>query len=166
MSLTLNTLSPKTGSRVKKFRIGRGQSSGRGKTAGRGTKGQRSRTGGRKKLKLKGMKQMLLGFPKMRGFQSRFEKATTIPVSRLEAFAAGEIVSLVTLKNKRLVRPSAKTAKIVGTGSISKKLIIQGLAVSEGAKTVIEAAGGSISKVKKTSRGKNSKVKNKKKTSK
>lgn len=144
MSLELHTLSPKSGSRTKKFRIGRGQSSGRGKTAGRGTKGQRSRTGGRKNLKLKGLKQMILGFPKMRGFQSRFAKSVTIPVSRLEVFAAGEIVSLDTLKAKRLVRPSVKAVKVVGAGPVSKKLMLRGVATSSGAKAAVEAAGGTI----------------------
>lgn len=143
MTLSLHTLSPKKGSRIKRFRIGRGQSSGRGKTAGRGTKGQRARTGGRNKLKLKGMKQMLLGFPKLRGFQSRFEKAATVPLNRLNVFAENETVTLASLKQKRLIRKTAKSAKIVGGGSLGKKLTFRGVAVSQGVKAAIESAGGS-----------------------
>lgn len=144
MSLTLHTLAPKHGSRTKKFRIGRGQSSGRGKTAGKGTKGQKARTGGRSKLKLKGLKQMLLSFPKNRGFQSRYEKVAAIPLKRLVAFGSGETVSLATLRQKGLVNRIDRSAKIVGGGAIDKKLTVVGVAITAGAKAAIEAAGGTV----------------------
>lgn len=144
MSLTLHTLAPKHGSRAKKFRIGRGLGSGRGKTAGKGTKGQKARTGGRNKLKLKGLKQMLLSFPKNRGFQSRYDKVAAIPLKRLTSYGNGETVSLVTLRQKGLVTRTDRSAKIVGGGSIDKKLTVDGVAVTAGAKAAIEAAGGSV----------------------
>jgi len=144
MSLTLNNLSPKHGSRTKSFRIGRGAGSGRGKTAGKGTKGQKSRTGGRNKLKLKGLKQMLLSFPKNRGFQSRYAKMAAIPLKRLSAFGNGEAVTVATLRQKGLIGRTDRNVKIVGNGSIDKKLAVSGVAVTAGAKAAIEAAGGSI----------------------
>jgi len=144
MSLTLHTLAPKYGSRTKKFRIGRGHGSGRGKTAGKGTKGQKARTGGRNKLKLKGLKQMLLSFPKNRGFQSRYEKVAAIPLKRLASFGSGETVSLMTLRQKGLVNRVDRSAKIVGGGTIDKKLTVVGVAVTAGAKAAIEAAGGTV----------------------
>jgi large subunit ribosomal protein L15 len=144
MSLTLNNLAPKHGSRSKKFRIGRGLGTGRGKTAGKGTKGQKARTGGRKKLKLKGLKQMLLSFPKNRGFQSRYDKVAAIPLKRLGKFGNGESVTLGTLRQKGLIGRTVRQAKIVGNGPIDKKLVVEGVAISAGAKSAIEAAGGSI----------------------
>ncbi|MEK7473163.1 MAG: 50S ribosomal protein L15 [Patescibacteria group bacterium] len=150
MSLSLHTLKPAHGSREKSFRIGRGHGSGRGKTAGKGTKGQKARSGGRKKLKLKGLKQMLLGFPKNRGFQSRFPDARAIPVSRLDAFDAGATVSVASLKDLGLMRRRDVSAKIVGTGSIKKALKITDVKVTAGAKAAIEAAGGSVAISKKT----------------
>ena len=144
MSLTLNNLAPKFGSRSKKFRIGRGPGSGRGKTAGKGTKGQKSRTGGGKKLGLKGLKQMLLSFPKNRGFRSRYAKVATVTFKRLEAFQAGETVSLVTLREKGIIGRADREAKIVGSGTFDKKLTFDGIAFTTGAKAAIEAAGGTI----------------------
>lgn len=144
MSLSLHTLKPAHGSREKSFRIGRGHGSGRGKTAGKGTKGQKARSGGGKKLKLKGMKQMLLGFPKSRGFQSRYPDARAIPVSRLDAFPAGATVSIASLKDKGLMRRRDVSAKLVGSGPIQKALKITDVKVTASAKTAIEAAGGSV----------------------
>lgn len=144
MTLTLHTIAAKHGSRQKKFRVGRGLGSGRGKSAGRGTKGQRSRTGGRKRLALKGMKQMLLSFPKNRGFRSRMTKPTTIALSRLEAFENGTVVNLELLREKAFISRQAVAAKIVGNGAFTKKVTIQGLLASAGAKAAIEKAGGSF----------------------
>lgn len=144
MALNLHTLSPKQGSKSKTKRVGRGQSSGRGKTAGRGTKGQRARTGGKKKLALKGMKQMILGFPKNRGFQSRFPEAATVPLSRLEIFGAGEKIDLNLLKKKGLIKRSDRRAKIVSGGELTKKLTLIGIQASASAKAAIEKAGGQL----------------------
>ena len=144
MALTLHTLSSSKGSKTKTKRVGRGQSSGRGKTAGRGTKGQRARTGGKKKLKLKGMKQMILGFPKNRGFRSRFAEAATVPLSRLKVFGAGEKVDLDLLKKHGLVKRSDRRAKVVSGGELTKKLTLIGIQTSVSAKAAIEKAGGTL----------------------
>ncbi len=143
MTLTLHALKPKKGSRTKAFRIGRGMGSGRGKTSGRGTKGQRSRTGGRNKLKLKGMKQMLLGFPKMRGFQSRYQKSVGVKVSALEKMTS-PVITLEALKEMGLAPRIARNAKIIAGGSLTHPVSIRGLVVSAGAKKAIEDAGGKV----------------------
>lgn len=140
----MHALAPAKGARTKSFRIGRGLGSGRGKTAGRGTKGQKSRSGGSNKLVLKGMKQMLLAFPKSRGFQSRFVKAATVPVAKLAAFEDGSKVDLATLKAKGLVLRTALSAKVIGGGELKKKMHLKGIATTAGAKAQIEAAGGSV----------------------
>jgi large subunit ribosomal protein L15 len=144
MTLTLHTLAPKHGARTKSFRIGRGHGSGRGKTAGKGTKGQKSRTGGGKKLKLKGLKQMLLSFPKNRGFQSRYQKSASVQLKKLEAFKNGEIVNLASLRKEGIIKRTDLSAKIVGSGELSKKLVIEKIGASASAKAAIEKAGGSI----------------------
>lgn len=145
MTLSLHTIKPAAGSRKKSFRIGRGNASGRGTTAGRGTKGQRARTGGRNRLKIKGMKQMILGFPKLRGFRSRFAKAETLPLARLAAACvAGEKIDLRALKTKKLVARTAESVKIVGSIDVGKSLVVSGVGVSASAKAAIERAGGSV----------------------
>ncbi len=150
MSLSLHTLAPAKGARTKSFRIGRGEGSGRGKTAGKGTKGQRSRSGGRNKLKLKGLKQMLLSFPKLRGFKSRYAKAETVSLERLaKAFPQGGSIDLKALKAKHVVRSTALAVKIVGAET-SAAYKLDGVIVSTAAKAAIEKAGGSVAPIKKT----------------
>jgi len=67
MTLSLsNLLSVKT--KNPKKRLGRGNASGEGGYCGRGLKGQRSRSGGRKGLKIKGLRILSRRLPKLGGF--------------------------------------------------------------------------------------------------
>lgn len=147
----MNTLQSAEGARKSRKRVGRGQSSGRGKTAGRGTKGQRARSGGKKGLKLKGMRQNLLTFPKLRGFKSEKGPTATVRLEALDAFGAGSIVSMKSLRQKGLVKRSDRFAKIVDGGELNKKLIIEDIPVSKSAKEKIEKVGGEIKTSKKQS---------------
>ncbi len=145
MAITLHSIVSSKGSRTHTRRIGRGPGSGRGKTAGKGTKGQRSRTGGKTALKLKGMKQMLLSFPKNRGFQSRFAKDVAIRVGRLSVLAEGTPITIQVLQAAGLMRRGDRSVKIIAGGELKQKLTIgKGVLVSAGAKTEIERAGGTI----------------------
>jgi large subunit ribosomal protein L15 len=144
MSLQLHNLVPNKGSHARSRRIGRGPGSGRGKTAGKGTKGQRSRSGGKGGLIMLGMKQMLLSFPKNRGFRSLTEKAATLPVSRLEVFQDGTKVDMFALRQAGIIKRIDARVKIVSGGEFTKKLVIVKLPVTPGAKEQIEKAGGSV----------------------
>lgn len=145
MAISLHSVASKPGSRQRVKRLGRGPGSGRGKTSGKGTKGQRARTGGKSSLKLKGMKQMLLAFPKNRGFQSRFAKDLALRVSRLNVLAADVPVTLQVLQAAGLVRRADRSAKIIAGGELTKALTIaSGVFVSKGAKAEIERAGGRV----------------------
>ncbi|MBP6944439.1 50S ribosomal protein L15 [Patescibacteria group bacterium] len=145
MAISLHSVASKPGSRQRVKRLGRGPGSGRGKTSGKGTKGQRARTGGKSSLKLKGMKQMLLAFPKNRGFQSRFAKDLALRVSRLNVLAADVPVTLQVLQAAGLVRRSDRSAKVIAGGELTKALTIAaGVFVSKGAKAEIERAGGKV----------------------
>jgi len=153
--IELHNLKPAKGSRTKKFRIGRGNASGRGTTAGKGTKGQRARSGGRNKLKLKGIRQMFLSFPKSRGFKSQKEKPTTIVLERLaKAFPVQRVVDMAALRKAGLVRPSASCAKIVSGGEIKVALQLVNITATETAKAAIEKAGGSVKTVKSAKKNK------------
>lgn len=144
MSLAQHNVAPQAGSREKSFRIGRGNGSGRGKTGGRGTKGQRSRAGGRSGLRLKGLKQMLLSFPKSRGFNSRYAKARVVTLAQLERLSEGTVVNVDALRRAGLVLRTDRSVKIIAAEGLTKKLTIRGLSVSEGAKALIEKVGGSV----------------------
>ena len=147
--MQLHTLKPFPKSRKKPKRVGRGHGSGHGTTATRGTKGQRARSGGSKGLKLKGMKQMLLRIPKVRGFKSIHAKAFVVNLDALErAYDAGGTVSLDSLSAKKLIKltqgASGQRVKILGSGEMKKKLVFEGVTVSASAKEKIEKAGGEI----------------------
>ncbi|MBI4268358.1 50S ribosomal protein L15 [Candidatus Uhrbacteria bacterium] len=147
--MNLHTLKPFPGSKKRAKRVGRGHGSAHGTTATRGTKGQRARSGGSKGLKLKGMKQMLLRIPKVRGFKSIHPKNAVVNLDAIEKnFSTGETVSKENLLVKKLIAigsgKNGVSIKILGTGELSKKLSFEGVAVSSAAKEKIEKAGGVI----------------------
>ncbi|MEY4744950.1 MAG: hypothetical protein RL272_895 [Candidatus Parcubacteria bacterium] len=141
----MHTLRPAKGAKRSPKRVGRGNASGKGTTAGRGGKGQTARSGGRNRLKLLGMRHLMLQTPKLRGFQSHRAKPALLNLGQLgSAFQSGETVSPATLAKKRLVPSASSRVKIVSDGSLKKKLVVKGCAVSDGAKEKIVAAGGEV----------------------
>lgn len=123
----------------------------RGKTAGRGTKGQKARSGHKIRPEIR---DLIKRIPKMRGRGKNSnltiqEKPVTLSVEALELiFSAGETVSRVSLVEHGLVtmrNGKIPAVKILGDGTLSKKLMVKGLVVSASAKEKIEKAGGSIS---------------------
>jgi len=143
----MHTLKPARGSKQYPKRVGRGNASGKGTTAGRGGKGQTARTGGRNKLKLLGMRHIILSTPKLRGFQSMYKKNAVVGLDMIEgAFASGQPVNLKSLKAKGLVPNAAVGAKILGNGTLKKRVVVSGCQVSESAKQKIVAAGGEVKK--------------------
>jgi large subunit ribosomal protein L15 len=143
--MKLNTLSPADGARTERKRVGRGIGSGLGKTAGRGHKGSFARSG---KGKIKagfegGQMPMKKRMPKV-GFRSKIKLDTAeVLTYQLEKLEAGEI-DFAALRAARLVPATAKQAKIVKKGDLSKKFVLKGLLATAGAKAAIEAAGGSL----------------------
>ena len=143
--MRLNTLQPADGARTERKRVGRGIGSGLGKTAGRGHKGSFARAG---KGKIKagfegGQMPMQRRLPKI-GFRSLIKKDTAeVLLYALDKLDAGNI-DLAALKAAKLVPATAKQAKIVKKGELTKKFALKGLLATAGAKAAIEAAGGSI----------------------
>ncbi|MFD1071274.1 50S ribosomal protein L15 [Luteimonas composti] len=142
--MKLNTLKPADGARKERTRVGRGIGSGLGKTAGRGHKGSFARAG---KGKIKagfegGQMPMHMRLPKI-GFRSKL-KADTAEVFLYQLEKLDGDVDFAALRAAKLVPSTAKKAKVVKNGEISKKLVLKGLLVTAGARAVIEAAGGKI----------------------
>lgn len=147
MPIELHELKPAKGARRKRRRVGRGPGSGRGTYAGRGLKGQRARAGGKKGLKLKGLRGILMSIPKKRGFKSIYPKMEIVNIRQLQKkFKSGEAVTPEALMKKGLIDTIKRGVKILGEGEIKKKLTIVGCAVSESAKKKIEKAGGKITR--------------------
>ena len=145
MSITLSNLKPAQGSRTSSKRIGRGAGSGHGTTAGKGTKGQLARSGGRNGLKRLGLKRIMQRVPKHRGFTSIHPKAYVVNVGVLEInFQAGAVVSPKKLAELDIIQNESKGVKILGDGTLTKALVIEGCLVSSSARVKIEKAGGKV----------------------
>ena len=143
--MKLNTLKPADGARTNRKRVGRGIGSGLGKTCGRGHKGSFARSG---KGKIKagfegGQMPMKKRMPKV-GFRSKMSKDTAEVLLYKLALVEGETIDLASLRAAKLVPSSAKYAKIVKKGEISRKVVLKGVTATAGAKAAIEAAGGSL----------------------
>ncbi|HSR88834.1 MAG TPA: 50S ribosomal protein L15 [Candidatus Udaeobacter sp.] len=145
MTLHVHTIKPAKGSKKPKKILGRGNASGHGTTATRGGKGQTARSGGSQGTRRRGFKFQLQSTPKLRGFTSLENKPAEVYLTDLEqSFQAGEVVNLASLKEKKLISARAKAAKILSTGEITKKLVIEGVASSASAADKIKAVGGEI----------------------
>jgi large subunit ribosomal protein L15 len=142
--MKLNSITPGAGAKHAKRRVGRGIGSGLGKTAGRGHKGQKSRAGGYHKVGFEGGQMPMQRRLPKRGFKSqnlRFNAEVTL--SALEQLGLAE-VDLLALKTAGLVGQHARNVKIIKTGELSKAVKLNGVTATAGAKSAIEAAGGSV----------------------
>ena len=143
--MRLNTLKPAEGARQERTRVGRGIGSGLGKTAGRGHKGSFARSGkGKIKAKFEGGQMPLIKRLQKVGFRSKLKLDCAEVLSyQLDKLEAGEI-DFAALRAAKLVPSSAKRAKIVKKGDLTKKFVLKGITATAGAKAAIEAAGGSV----------------------
>ena len=145
--MRLNTIKPAEGSNKARRRVGRGIGSGLGKTAGRGHKGQKSRSGGFHKVGFEGGQMPLQRRLPKRGFVSLTRDDTAeVRLSDLARLPV-DTIDLLSLKAAGLVPPSAKNAKVIKSGELTKAVTLQGLTATKGAKAAIEAAGGSVAEV-------------------
>ena len=141
--MNLHELSPAEGAAKKSKRIGRGHGSGWGKTAGKGHKGQKARSGGSIRPGFEGGQMPLQRRIPKRGFNNIFAKnIIAVNVAALEVFEDGAEVTAEALTEKGIVKKACDGIKILGNGSLTKKLTVKVNAFSESAKQKIEAAGG------------------------
>jgi large subunit ribosomal protein L15 len=135
------------GATKQRKRLGRGGGSGTGKTSGKGHKGQNARSGGGVRPGFEGGQMPLYRRIARRGFSNYpFKKEYfTVNLDVLTGkFDAGSTVDLQALREKGLIGKNTVDVKVLGRGEIDKAVTIRGLSVSAGARTKIEAAGGTI----------------------
>jgi len=146
--MKLHDLTPNEGSKKNRKRVGRGISAGQGKTAGRGTKGAGARSGEEGHLYRQGGNLPFfrrLPFMRGEGFTPPFQVTfNEINLDQLADFSAGTLVSPEALAGKRLLRDSRNPVVVLGRGEINVALTVRAHRVSAGAKSKIEAAGGSV----------------------
>ena len=141
--MNLSNLHFAEGSRLSdNFRRGRGHGSGNGKTAGKGHKGQKARSGAPRPGFEGGQMPLYRRLPK-RGFKCRNSKTIVgINISALESFENDSVVSVETLIEAGIVKNPRDGVKILGCGTLTKKLTVQANAFSASAAAKIEALGG------------------------
>lgn len=141
----LNSIKPALGAQKNKIRVGRGMGSGLGKTCGRGHKGQKSRAGGFHKIGFEGGQMPIQRRLPKRGFinihKSKSSQLRTSDINKLKETH----ITLSILRQYNLISGKVNIVKIYKSGACNKKLTIQGIVLSKGAKEIIETAGGEIS---------------------
>ena len=146
--MKLYELSPAPGSVQEAKRKGRGVGTGNGKTAGRGHKGQWARSGGGVRPGFEGGQMPMTRQLPKRGFKNYFAiHYAPINVESLNAFEDGAVVDVEALMNAGLVKKTLDGVKILGNGTLEKKLTVRAAAFSQSAKEKIEAAGGTAEEV-------------------
>ena len=156
--LNLSNLKPAQARKARK-RIGRGLGSGKGRYSGRGIKGQKSRSGSHKMPAGFEGGQMPIDMRtgKLRGNTS----ADAMPIgpfrtynqpvnvgSLEERFEAGADVTLEALKAAGLIAKLAVDVKVLGEGELTKKLAVTAHSFSKSAVEKIEAAGGTVTRLR------------------
>jgi large subunit ribosomal protein L15 len=148
--MDLSNLKPAKGSVKRSKRLGRGQGSGRGGTSTRGHKGAKSRSGYSKKIGFEGGQMPLQRRVPKYGFQNINRKEyKSINIGVLQTLAENnklEKIDIEVLINAGLVSKNAQV-KILGKGTLEKKLEVHAHAFSKSAVAAIEAKNGTVVKL-------------------
>jgi large subunit ribosomal protein L15 len=140
--MNLSTLKPPAGQTKPRKRIGRGMGSGHGKTATRGSKGQRAGTGFGQKRGFEGGQMPLHRRLPKRGFTNIFKKEfAIINLVQLEK-AEGDTFTVDSLRAIGLVKKLGEGLKVLGTGTLTKKITVEAHHFSKSALEKIQKAGG------------------------
>ena len=145
--MKLEDLRPAPGSIKRRKRVGRGPSSGHGKTSTKGHKGHKARSGGGKAGGFEGGQMPLYRRLPKRGFLPHGGKTpyTVVNLKSLASFGANAVVDPDALVTAGLIKKSARArVKLLGEGELEHGLTVRVHAVSESAKTKIEAKGGRV----------------------
>ena len=142
----LDVLAPRPGARHRTKRVGRGPGSGHRKTSGRGIKGQGKRSPGRETpFHFEGGQMPLVRRLPKRGFRSRSHtEHQVINLALLSPFGDGATVDVAALVERGLVRARGGPVKLLGEGVSPRSLTVRVHAVSAGARSKVEAAGGGV----------------------
>lgn len=141
----LNELKPVKGARHSRKRLGRGQASGQGCTAGRGMNGQNSRSGGGTRPGFEGGQLPLFQRLPKRGFKNFNRKeVAVVNVADLNVFEDGMEITPEVLLEKGMCKNLPGGVKILGNGTLEKKLTVKANKFSKTAQSAIENAGGTV----------------------
>lgn len=142
--MKLNNIHPAEGATTTKKRVGRGIGSGNGKTAGKGHKGQNARSGGGVRPGFEGGQLPLFRRLPKRGFSNAKFKTVyaVINLSDLEKFEKDAVITPELLHEMGLIKNQLDGIKVLGNGTLTKKLVVKAHKFSNTAKAKIEELGG------------------------
>lgn len=141
--MKLHELAQNPGAKQERRRVGRGPGSGLGKTSGKGHKGQNARSGGGVNPVFEGGQLPLYRRLPKRGFSNAIFKKeyAVINVGDLNRFEDGTVVTPALLKEAGIVKKQLAGIKVLGQGSLDKKLTIQAHKFSNSALEKIKESG-------------------------
>ncbi len=142
--MKLHELGPAPGAKREPRRVGRGIGSGLGKTSGKGHKGQNARAGGGVRPGFEGGQMPLQRRIPKRGFNNTAFRAKfdVIDLDVLNRFDEGTEVTPEVLYAHRLANPNRDGVKVLGSGELTKKLVVRAHRFSKPAEEKITALGG------------------------
>ena len=136
------------GSRKKRKRVGRGPGSGLGKTCGRGHKGAKSRSGFKNKRGFEGgqtpLKRRLPKFGFTNPNRQTFQLINLDRLEKLEQLTDGASLETQLMLEMGLIRNTKTPVKLLGRGSLTKKIKITVDKASRGAVESVTQAGGEV----------------------
>jgi large subunit ribosomal protein L15 len=142
----ITELKPTPGSKKRKKRVGRGRGSGHGKTSTRGHNGQGQRSGESKRFGFEGGQTPLFRrLPKIHNFDEVITRQwVELNVGVLNELSANTEVTPESVVELKLLRKASDSLRILGNGDLKVPLTVSAHHFSQGAKTKIEAAGGTV----------------------
>jgi len=149
VTVNLTEITGLAGRHKRRKRVGRGEASGHGKTSTRGHKGCWARAGGGPRMLTEGGQMPLFRRLPKRGFNNaNFEtEYEVVNVADLdECFENGATVDRESLRKAGLIRRKKYPLpiKVLGEGSLSKKLVVEVERFSKSAAQKITEAGGQV----------------------
>ena len=141
--MKLHELEKNIGATHAKKRVGRGSGSGLGKTSGKGQKGQKARSGGSINPVFEGGQLPLYRRLPKRGFTNdKFRtRYAVINLDSLNRFDEGTVVTPALLKETGIIKNQLDGVKVLGNGTLEKKLTIQANKFSASALEKIKESG-------------------------
>ncbi|WP_438945345.1 50S ribosomal protein L15 [Sediminibacterium sp.] len=149
--MKLHNLKPAEGSVKREKRLGRGEASGKGGTSTKGNKGGQSRAGYKSKMAHEGGQMPIQRRIPKRGFKNNNRvEYKVFNLGQLDQLVEKYGFTEISLENLYINGLISRTdsVKVLGNGELKTKLSFKINAISEKAKTAIEAAGGTVEIIK------------------
>lgn len=149
--MKLHQLKPAEGATHREKRLGRGEASGKGGTSTKGNKGAQSRTGYKIKMAHEGGQMPIQRRLPKRGFKNNNRIEYKIfNLGQIDELVARYDIKEFTLENLYINNLIGQfdSVKILASGELKTAIPFKVNAISEKAKSAIEAAGGSVEIIK------------------